>query len=90
MATMNVSLPEKLKHFVDEQVATRGFGTSSEYVRELLRREQDRQHLRQLVLDGMASGRGQVADAAYFQSLREKIAKRPRAASGAARSARRR
>ncbi len=87
---MNVSLPEELKHFVDERVATRGFGTSSEYVRELLCREQDRQHLRKLVLDGMASGRGQLADAACFQSLREKIAERPRATGGAARSARRR
>jgi antitoxin ParD1/3/4 len=33
MSTMNISLPESLKSFVDEQVTTRGFGTSSEYVR---------------------------------------------------------
>jgi len=30
MSTMNISLPETLKSFVDEQVASRGFGTSSE------------------------------------------------------------
>jgi hypothetical protein len=41
MATMNVSLPDDLKSFVDEQVAGR-YSTSSEYVRELIRREQDR------------------------------------------------
>ena len=41
MATMNISLPEELKTFVDEQVAGR-YSTSSEYVRELIRREQDR------------------------------------------------
>lgn len=33
MATMNSSLPEALKAFVDEQVSQRGYGTSSEYVR---------------------------------------------------------
>jgi Arc/MetJ-type ribon-helix-helix transcriptional regulator len=35
MGTMNVSLPDSLRSFVDEQVSNRGFGTSSEYVREL-------------------------------------------------------
>lgn len=35
MGTMNTSLPDALKSFVDEQVSQRGCGTSSEYVREL-------------------------------------------------------
>jgi hypothetical protein len=34
---MKISLPDSLKVYVDEQVAGRGFGTSSEYVRELIR-----------------------------------------------------
>ncbi len=34
MSTMNISLPDTMKAFVDEQVAERGYGTSSEYVRE--------------------------------------------------------
>jgi putative addiction module CopG family antidote len=38
MSTMNISLPDSLKAFVDEQVSQRGYGTSSEYVRELIRR----------------------------------------------------
>lgn len=38
MSTMNISLPDTLKNFVDEQVSQRGYGTSSEYVRELIRR----------------------------------------------------
>ena len=37
MSTMNISLPDTLKSFVDEQVGQRGYGTSSEYVRELIR-----------------------------------------------------
>ena len=42
MSTMNISLPDTLKNFVDEQVSQRGYGTSSEYVRELIRKDQDR------------------------------------------------
>ena len=38
MATMNVSLPDGLKHYVEAQVGKRGFGTSSEFIRELIRR----------------------------------------------------
>ncbi|MBS0409372.1 MAG: type II toxin-antitoxin system ParD family antitoxin [Proteobacteria bacterium] len=70
MSTMNISLPEALKAFVDEQVAGRGYGTSSEYVRELIRNDQDRQRLRGLLLDGAASPAAGPADAAFFDSLR--------------------
>jgi antitoxin ParD1/3/4 len=52
---MNISLPDSLKHFVDRQVADRGYGTSSEYVRELIRHDQDRQLLRGLLLEGASS-----------------------------------
>lgn len=52
MSTMNISLPESLKFFVDEQVTQRGYGTSSEYVRELIRKDADRVHLRALLLEG--------------------------------------
>lgn len=42
MSTMNISLPDALKSYVDEQVASRRFGSSSEYMRDLIRRDQDR------------------------------------------------
>ncbi|MDO4723484.1 MAG: type II toxin-antitoxin system ParD family antitoxin [Comamonadaceae bacterium] len=73
MSTMNISLPESLKSFVDEQVSQRGYGTSSEYVRELIRRDQDRQQLRGLLLAGAASAPGAPADGAYFDALRAKV-----------------
>jgi len=72
MSTMNISLPEGLKVFVDEQVASRGYGTSSEYVRELIRRDQDRQRLRSLLLEGGSSNLAGDADEAYFAGLRER------------------
>ena len=73
---MNISLPETLKAFVDEQVTGRGYGTSSEYVRELIRKDRDRQALRRMLLDGAASAPGAPADAGYFNGLRDKIAAR--------------
>lgn len=73
---MNISLPETLKSFVDEQVAGRGYGTSSEYVRELIRKDQDRQKLRGLLLDGAASAPGQPADEGYFDGLRDRVRSR--------------
>ena len=69
---MNISLPEMLKAFVDEQVSQRGYGTSSEYVRELIRKDQDRLHLRGLLLAGAASAPAAPADAAYFDALRRR------------------
>lgn len=71
MSTMNISLPEALKSFVDRQVRTRGYGSSSEYVRELIRKEQDIQHLRDLLLEGAASPVAGVADKTFFENLRE-------------------
>ena len=73
MSTMNISLPEALKDFVDEQVSQRGYGTSSEYVRELIRRDQDRLRLRGLLLDGAASAPAAPAEAAYFDVLRNRV-----------------
>lgn len=75
MSTMNVSLPDSMKSFVDEQVAQRGFGTSSEYVRELIRKDQDRLQLRELLLQGAASPSAATADPTYFQSLRDRVGK---------------
>lgn len=69
---MNISLPESLKHFVDQQVMDRGYGTSSEYVRELIRHDQDRQLLRRLLLDGASSSPGTPVDDDYFAALQKR------------------
>ena len=78
MSTMNISLPDSLKSFVDEQVAQRGYGTSSEYVRELIRKDQDRTRLRSLLLQGVESAPGKPANSAYFENLRDRVKQRKR------------
>ncbi|HEV2853373.1 MAG TPA: type II toxin-antitoxin system ParD family antitoxin [Thermoanaerobaculia bacterium] len=42
MTTLNISLPENLKAFVEDQVASGGYSTVSEYVRSLIRQAQER------------------------------------------------
>lgn len=73
MSTMNISLPDSLKSFVDEQVDQQGYATSSEYVRELIRRDQDRLHLRNILLAGAESAMAAPAGAAYFATLRDRV-----------------
>ena len=73
MSTMNISLPDSLKAFVDEQVSQCGYGTSSEYVRELIRRDQDRLQLRKLLLAGASSAAAAPVRDAYFEGLRGRV-----------------
>lgn len=73
MTTMNVSLPDALKSFVDEQVTSGRYSTSSEYVRELIRKDHDRQRLRAMLLAGATSPPGRPADDDYFDALRARV-----------------
>lgn len=70
MSTMNISLPEALKSFVDEQVARYGYGSTSEYVRDLIRRDLERTGLRDLLLAGAASEPAVEVDGSYLDGLR--------------------
>lgn len=60
MATMNVSLPDKMREWVDRQTESGRYGNASDYVRDLIRRDQDRAakiaHMQILVDEGIASG----------------------------------
>lgn len=75
---MNISLPDSLKSFVDEQVTQRGYGTSSEYVRELIRKDADVLRLRGMLLQGATTAPTGPVDASYFAMLRERVQKRAR------------
>ena len=56
---MNVSLPDTLRDYIELQVKTRGYGSSSEYIRDLIRQDQKckaQEHLQTLLLEGLDSG----------------------------------
>jgi len=69
---MNISLPSSLRDFVDEQVSERGFSTSSEYLRDLIRKERDREALRALLLEGANSPLMPPVDTEFFEGLRRR------------------
>ena len=73
MATMNISLPDDLKAFVDAQVAEHAYGSSSEYLRELIRKQRDVEKLRGLLLEGAHSGPGELVTPDTFRQMREEI-----------------
>ncbi len=74
--TMNVSLPKSMKAFIDERLAGGGYGTASEYVRELIRADQkqrEEQKLEKLLLERLQSGTEVEFDIA---DVRAELAKR--------------
>ena len=70
---MNVSLPDELRAFVDVQVEDGRYGSTSEYVRALIRRDLHRQRVRALLIDGAGSAPGPIVDEAYFSELRGRL-----------------
>ena len=71
-STMNISLPDTMKDFVDQQVDSGVYGSVSEYVRELVRRDQKERtqaRLETLLLQGMKSGKPLLLDTDYRRSL---------------------
>lgn len=74
MSTMNVSLPEPMKAWVEARARTGRFANSSDYVRDLIRRDQDRQAavltLQAALDEGLASGPAQLFDVAAFLAER--------------------
>ncbi len=82
MTTMNVSLPEKLKEYVDGRVEAGGYGTASEYVRDLIRQDlksqqkERNERLNALLLEGFKSmeeeGTFEVTDE-YWIQLQQRI-----------------
>ncbi|KEJ87850.1 type II toxin-antitoxin system ParD family antitoxin [Sulfitobacter donghicola] len=75
MATMNISLPDTMKNWVETQAQNGLYANSSDYVRDLIRRDQSRAQIIgdvQAALDaGRASGPATAFDAqAFKQSLK--------------------
>jgi antitoxin ParD1/3/4 len=73
MSTVNISLPESMKAYIDEQVATGGYGTVSEFFRDLIRQDQKRkakEGLESLLLEGISSGASAPMSAQDWEDIR--------------------
>lgn len=72
MSTMNISLPDEMKRFVDQQVREGAYAGSSDYMRALIRKEQDVAKLRALLQEGLDSGPPEPVTDAWFDDLRHR------------------
>jgi antitoxin ParD1/3/4 len=74
--SMNISLPETMKDFVDEQVHGGGYGSASEYIRDLVRRDQKQRaesRLQALLLEGLESGGDIPVTPEFWENLRRDL-----------------
>lgn len=76
MATMNVSLPDQMKDWVEAQLETGRYANASDYVRDLIRHDQERMEkiaeLQRLVDEGLASGVGSRSMAEILEDARRR------------------
>lgn len=59
MTSMNISVPESMKEFIEDEVSSGGYGTASEYVRELVRdakKQKEEERIEKLLLEAVESG----------------------------------
>jgi antitoxin ParD1/3/4 len=79
MNTMNIAIPKQLKSFVQRQVERRGYSSVSEYVRDLIRGDQERQAITTLeaeFLKGLDSGPATPMTQQDWQDIREEVRRR--------------
>ena len=91
METMNISLPDPMKEFVEELVARGDYSSASEYVRALIREDRKRREkekLEALLLEGLNSGPATEMTPADWEQIlaevRQRIAERQGAIDGQA------
>lgn len=79
MASLNISLPQSLKDYIENQVSAGGYSTPSEYLRELLRQDQKQRtedRLEALLLDGLNSGAPIEITPEYWETKRRQLVDR--------------
>jgi antitoxin ParD1/3/4 len=82
MQTMNISLPDPMKQFVEEQVTAGDYSSASEYMRELVRAEQKRsakEQLERTLLESLLEGDAQEATPEFWGQVRAELSKRAKA-----------
>jgi antitoxin ParD1/3/4 len=78
MQTMNISLPDPLKEFVDDQISEGRYSSVSEYIRELIRDDEKRKaenRLEALLLEGLESEESLLTRADFDEIRKEALAR---------------
>jgi len=78
METMNISLPEPLKRYVDAQIAAGRYSSASEYVRELIQEDEKRkaeEGLESLLLEGLQGEETELTSADWKDVRKEALAR---------------
>lgn len=78
MQSMNISLPDPLKQFVDSQISTGRYSSASEYVRELIRNDEKRkaeEDLEAKLLEGLSGAETALTAADWSAIRKEALAK---------------
>ena len=76
MKTLNISLPDSMRAFIDEQIAQGGYSTASEYIRDLIRQAQKQtaqERLDSLLLEGLESGESIEVTDEWWQEKRDRL-----------------
>ena len=85
MATMNISLPEQMKTWAESQAGTGKYSNTSDYVRDLIRRDQERSEkiaaMQVKITEGLASGVSPHTLSEIFDMARAEHARLQKAAS---------
>ncbi|MBD2139281.1 type II toxin-antitoxin system ParD family antitoxin [Anabaena sp. FACHB-1237] len=79
MTTVNISLPDSMGDFINEQVEKGGYSTTSEYIRHLIRQDLEKvqqSRIEKLFLEGLDSGEGiEITDEWWEQKRSQLIEK---------------
>lgn len=79
MTTLNISLPESMRAYIDQKVSEGGYSTASEYIRQLVREDQKtaaQERLELLLMEGIESGPSREMTAEDWSQLRNRVGQR--------------
>jgi len=85
MTTLNISLPDSMRAYIEQKVAQGGYSTASEFVRQLVRDDQKRaaqERLEGLLIEGIESGPSHELTAADWDNLRQRVHQRQAESGG--------
>ena len=85
MTTLNISLPESMRSFIDEQIAKGGYSTASEYIRHLIRQDQKQaaqMKFEAMLLEGLDSGEPIEVTDEWWENKRTELLERLRKKNG--------